>query len=714
MLTLAISIAVLSFLFTLYVAAHQPWLGVSFEPQADHPSLVVADIDPRSPNYGSLKQGDIVIGLSSAGQEERFVAGMLPLGDVYLRTFAVFNQYMAHHKTAWNILTHGEFEFLLADGRRITGAVAKQRPYTDLPWRIWSLGIAGITAFSIGFGIWIYQSRLPAAPMILIGAVACLVSTLLAGLATSREVTLSPFWFRISAQEANIASEIMIYALVALLWYYPNRISRLPVAGICMLVALLLLLNKSLQLIDLPIHTVIIHMPLAFVFFVFIAIYQWRNTRDEAVSRASLQWLLMTLLLAATAFMALDVVPSILLGRSFVETYMSYFFVPIIYLGLALGVARVRLFDLDRWWLETWLWVAGGVLIITLDVILINMVDLQNAMALSIALIVVGWIYFPIRQQLFRRILRTPHARIEDYFPVLMETLFGEESEKTFDGRWQQFVQRVFMPLTSVRVPQPAGQAVLAESGLVLQVPSFDGQSTLELRYHDKGRRLYTPRDATLANTLLALTRRAAGLWEAQKSAASTERSRIMRDLHDDVASRLLSLIRRGSDSEMQNEIRETLTSLRQVIYALDDNQPRTLESFLLELQAAMRAGLQDTNIHFHWADPSVVPEYAMSARQRVNLTRALQEGMSNAVRHGAPENVTVTCNIAEGLLKLKLCNDGTILRMEDWQPGKGLHNIRSRMSDIGGAADWIVNSQDKDAKPTCCMQLSFPLAAHT
>jgi hypothetical protein len=62
--------------------------------------------------------------------------------------------------------------------------------------------------------------------------------------------------------------------------------------------------------------------------------------------------------------------------------------------------------------------------------------------------------------------------------------------------------------------------------------------------------------------------------------------------LHDDVTARLLTLIHRGKDIEAQNTARETLSSLRQVIYALDDNKPITLSHLSIELQANIRTSL--------------------------------------------------------------------------------------------------------------------------
>ncbi|TAN73180.1 MAG: hypothetical protein EPN14_10000 [Gallionella sp.] len=39
----------------------------------------------------------------------------------------------------------------------------------------------------------------------------------------------------------------------------------------------------------------------------------------------------------------------------------SFGFVPMMYLGMVLGMKRHRLFNLEPWWFEVWLWLLGGV-----------------------------------------------------------------------------------------------------------------------------------------------------------------------------------------------------------------------------------------------------------------------------------------------------------------------------------------------------------------
>lgn len=694
------------------VATRLPWLGIEFQPAAQ--GLVVAYVDPRSPN-AQLQVGDVVVAMASNGIEEHFDAKLLPIGEFTLPTFAILNRYLAIHDALWKILTSGDFEFVLSDGKRLQGHAASRRPATDLPFQFWSLTASGVLAILIGVGIWAYRPQLPASPLIVVSAVGVLLFELLAGLYSSRELTLPPFWLRASADELNLASEIAIYGLVALLWYYPTPRHRFPFAMLCFALVLLIWTNESLQITDLPYNTYVLHYLFAGALIIGLALFQWRQTHRDALSRAALQWYLLTFVVSYGIALVLAFVPMIYLGHAFIPKYGTFYLFVLFYLGLAFGIARYRLFDIERWWVEVWLWLAGGLLVIGIDALLIMVFHLTDLLALGLALILAGWVYLPLRQWLFRRVLRSSPSPLNDHFPLLVETLFGDDPLGSFGVRWQRLVQRVFAPMALTVKAQPALAAELAESGLALRVPSFDGKETLELRFREQGRRLYKPRDAALADSLLALTRRAESLWRARADSARAERTRILRDLHDDVGARLLTLAQRDPGSSTQTQAREALGALRHIIYALDDKTPLPLQDLLNELEAQLRERARLHGIDISWTEPENIPDIRFGARENINLQRSMAEATSNAICHCTPTHFTVQVWIEAQELHLHFCNDGVILQTEDWVAGKGINNIRNRIHELGGTVRWNTNLPTAEPENTlCCMEIRIPLPVGT
>lgn len=709
-LAIALVTALLLATATYQIATHLPWLGINFKPAANETGIVVASIDAQSPN-AQLAVGAVVVALAAGGRTEPLYGYTLYEGNIDLSSFDIFNRFVAHHRAVWEILKQGEFEFVLADGQRIPGHAAAQRPGTDLSWRFWFLVATGMVTFIIGAAIWAFRRESVAARLVLIGASGYTYAALLAALHYSRELTLPPFWFYIGIGDNNVGVEIISYSMLALFWEYPKPLSRFPASRFFVALVVMICANEMLQLIEWPGHAYVMQYPFAFGAMAVLALIQWRRVRHDALARASLQWFLLTILTCASLVVVLFFGPIAYTGKPIMPAVVIYLLGPLLYLGLAFGIARYRLFDLDRWWLEVWLWLAGGALVIGIDALLVTFFNLMDLLALGFALIIAGWLYLPLRQWLFRRVLRSARTRIDSHLPVIVDTLFNEASPATFSDRWRDLLGRVFAPMTFTVLTMPLAQAEIAESGVALRVSSLDGNDSFELRYREKGSQLYSPRDAALADTLLALTCRTAAMWQAREDAARTERTRIARDLHDDVAARLLSLVHRVPEISQQVQVREAIGALRFVIYALDDQQPITFGDFLNEAQAQLRELLRGTGIELHWHEPATLPVVTLSPRERINLARVVQEGAANAIRHAHPLLLRVCITLTGKVLQVSMCNDGSILQPKDWHAGKGVHNIRTRMHEIGGEVEWNVPPENSGGDQTCCLEVNVPLS---
>lgn len=607
-------------------------------------------------------------------------------------------------------MVKGDFEFELVDGRRIAGRTAPTRPASDLSWRFWFVALTGVVTFLIGSAVWAFRREVLAVRILAVGGAGFLIAAACGSLVQGRELTLSPLWFRLAADGNHLGLELLFYSMMAILWYYPKRLGRFPFAALCYALVFAIWANETFQLFQIPLHPYGLHYLVGFIVIDVLGYLNWRESRHDALARASLQWFLLTVTVSATVWLLLFSIPMVYSGRPIVPVIATFAAPPIIYLGFAFGIARYRLFDLERWWLEVWLWLAGGLLVMGIDFVLVTLLDLAELTALGVAIILAGWVYLPVRQWLFRRMFRPTQARLEEHFLTLMDALLGNEPRTPYAARWQELLQRVFAPLSLTVRATPVVQTGVVDAGLGLCVPALDGTHSLELRYQEQGRRLYSPRDAALADTLLALTRRVTTLSQAREEGARTERSRIMRDLHDDVAARLLSLVHRASDSSQQRQAREALGSLRQVIYALDDQQPIALADFIDELQALVRERLRDTNTTLEWQEPAALPAVHLSPRERINLMRVVQEAISNALRHASPSLLAIAVRQREGKLYIQIGNDGVILQPEDWIAGKGLYNIRTRMNEIGGDARWTVTAKNSASNQKCCLELSLPL----
>jgi len=188
-----------------------------------------------------------------------------------------------------------------------------------------------------------------------------------------------------------------------------------------------------------------------------------------------------------------------------------------------------------------------------------------------------------------------------------------------------------------------------------------------------------------------------------QQTAIERERSRIARDLHDDLGSRLTSVVLLN-ELTLQNRIppeaththaqqisgtvREVIQSLDETVWALNprnDSLPRMIN--YISQFAVDFAKL--ANLRCHVDLPAHPPALTVSVEARHNLFLALKEALNNAVRHGQPTEIRLSAAVTEASFVLTLEDDGRgfVVPSEN-SLGDGLRNMRSRMEEIGGRLD--------------------------
>ena len=85
-----------------------------------------------------------------------------------------------------------------------------------------------------------------------------------------------------------------------------------------------------------------------------------------------------------------------------------------------------------------------------------------------------------------------------------------------------------------------------------------------------------------------------------------------------------------------------------------------------------------------------------------VALLRSLKESLQNAIRHARATTVVFDCRAVDGRLEF-LVGDGGCGIPENYEPGRGLNNIRWRAGDLGG---WVTIENHSGVR----LQFSVPL----
>jgi signal transduction histidine kinase len=379
-----------------------------------------------------------------------------------------------------------------------------------------------------------------------------------------------------------------------------------------------------------------------------------------------------------------------------------------VYLGIAMGITRFRLFNLDRWVVTGWFWFLGGVAVIAFDALLVYSLDLSDQLALAIALGIAGWLYFPIRQILWSRFSWS--RKLTDYrelLPHLLTTLLNTQA-KGLAAEWRQILERIYSPLHIEPLGQTLDAVHIDQEGVSLLIPGIQDIPGLRLTYAERGNRLFNTDDRRFADAIHQLFCRIQAFRDAFADGVQQERRRLARDLHDDVGARLLTLVYSAGDETQADLARETLSELRSVIRDLESRH-NTLLKTLAELRAETARRSESHGVELEWRQDDALEDLPLEARQHANLKRILREAVSNALRHSQASRLQVDVGMDGVRLILQISNDDADKDGdEDPSPGRGIHNIRSRAEELGGGAAWWMG--EESLLGGCTVRVELPV----
>lgn len=692
-------------LLTILQALSMPRLGLALGTDAQQ-RVVVSAIDADSTNARRLAEGDVITHFITSAGTLKARAELLTEEPDTLPTFRHYNDFMADQEHLATQLQTGTLTVVVDDGRHVSLDTRPAR-FGDLPLLFWFQLFVGIGGALTGALVWALSPQVSSATRLyLLTGVGYLIFAPAAAVYSTRELALPLADFRGLSILNHFGALFFTASLTSLLWVYPRPLGRLWMPALCQALAFAVFLLDATQAGGDP---AVFHFGVLLVFalsFVFAAM-QWWQTRQHPVDRAALRWFLLSIYLATGLFSATIIIPAALnLPLPAPQGIMFGAFL-IMYWGLALGVVRYRLFQLEAWWYRVWAWFLGGVAVVVVDVVLLSFLSVPQGMALSLAVAIVGWLYFPLRQKAWE-LLGGQHERtlqqwLPDVLPLLIQTNIGEASESRLRERWPDILQAVYQPLQITQATGPQDTADVAENGVALRVPDMrePGQA-LCLRHAAGGARLFTRRDIETLEAVRNLFALSLDMFRARDAGAQVERERIARDIHDDLGAKLLTLLHK-SPGDHQPLVREAIRDTRDLLHMLNFR-----DIVLGEAATRWRNEVQERalshQVVLNW-DNRLAEELGLmlSSRQHANLTRVLREAVSNALRHSGASELTVTLSRREDDLVIAVQDNGTAQHPENWQDsGRGLAIIRARMAELQGEARWIVGSG-------CRVEFSLP-----
>jgi signal transduction histidine kinase len=191
------------------------------------------------------------------------------------------------------------------------------------------------------------------------------------------------------------------------------------------------------------------------------------------------------------------------------------------------------------------------------------------------------------------------------------------------------------------------------------------------------------------------------------RKALDEERTRIARDMHDDLGARLSQLAMlhemfaheypqpvaaAGALQQLTGQARQAVETLDQVVWAINPRND-TLANVADYLTHCTTSYLYPLGIISHIEAPAEWPALTVRAQTRHQLILAFKEALQNIAKHAAARAATLRLELTGRELQVQLSDDGKGLPTElDGLEKDGLGNMQARLASIGGRAEFLPN----------------------
>ena len=557
--------------------------------------------------------------------------------------------------------------------------------FSGLDNSFWVALVVGLTAFLVGGWVWCLKPKEKVTQVLAANGLGMLIAPVSSSADFAQPLALPSVMLSALTTLNHFATILFGLTTVGIFLLFPKPLVSDRQYWIFMATGVPLLALDQLRLLGGPGGIIV------FCFFVVVAALglvalQFHNTRGAPHLRASLVWLGLAVV-GSGGVWCVTIAAYALMGQfqTMPESYIFLSFL-ILYVGIAVGVARFRLFEVGDWALRIFFFMVAALLFVSLDAALIYLAGLAQKTAMALALLIVAFGYLPLRDLLWRRFVRSNSMSENELFSHVLEMAFAPEAAQR-QSQWRDLLQKLFVPLTILPSPVSVGETHMDENGLHLFVPGHLDTPSLQLSYPQSGRGLFAPRHIDLVDHILRLSREAAKGLGAYERGAAEQRQRLAQDLHDDVGAKLVSgLI--VADEASRPFIYGALNDIREIAAALI-NERAPLDRTLAEMRHEAVRRLDAANITLDWPLwPEDAPFIELSALHKKALASIVREGITNIIKHARATCVTAMFRFDGQALTGCLEDNGSgfpAAVLDGHSSGQGLKSMADRISQMSG-----------------------------
>ena len=182
-----------------------------------------------------------------------------------------------------------------------------------------------------------------------------------------------------------------------------------------------------------------------------------------------------------------------------------------------------------------------------------------------------------------------------------------------------------------------------------------------------------------------------------QERALERERTRISRDMHDEVGSSLseiaiLSELAKKKPEEAEQRVQEIseraaeiIDSVGEIVWAMNPQNDK-FDNLIAHTRRFAVKYLSLANISSQFIEPEIIPSYPLSAGLRRNIFLVVKESLHNVVKHSKASEVLINIEFCNDQLNMQIKDNGKGFSIDGISGlGNGMINMQKRIEDIGG-----------------------------
>lgn len=669
----------------IWVSFNQPYMGLKLGIAGEQ--IRILDTDSSLTGTMEIPENQVLKRISTPTQAIDLIPmDLAPEPDSAMGTYRNYAQFLERQGQIADMLQQQKLELTFGDGQVYSISVMPHRPVKTFDLAFWVQLIVGVVAWLISAAVYAFRSNELAARYLLLSGVCTLIFSSFAGIYSTREIALPTTLFQFLSDLNFFGGSVFIASFVALLLYYPRRIAPnwvgVGVIGIFVFWFIAQQMGMFESMTFARRFLVMLGLICSFV----LAAIHWWFSQYAPLERAALQWFLLSWLLGTSLFVLFILLPTLFgFDTSALQGYAFTLFL-LVYIGLAFGILRYRLFELGIWWGRILLLLIAILFLILLDIIFISLLNLSPKISMTLTLVVCGILWLPLRGWIWERFLGYLSPKRELQFREIIGVTLAT-AQQNQQQLWQEVLQKNFAAL-HVEEGIYTEAPVLAQQGLQLHIPAIQQLDAVTLGYAGQGRRLFSQYDVAIAIELCEMLDYAIQAKMAYEAGVIEERQRIRRDLHDNISSQLVNALHSQQPQRKDDMIRNTLTDLRDVInHSMSGGI--CFEELLINIRAEIAERLALADIQLDWSMTGNVQQ-AMSLEMIHGLRSILREATNNCIRHAHAQHLKIKIRIETQFLLLQVQDDGQGLAELKIGQGQGLTNMQTRVQLLGGEIQFL------------------------